>query len=154
MWDPATWYCLSTLWVNWQLSKKYPLTSITWPYRGLTCRPIEVWCSFCLPLTCFRFLTLTDRRLNCNWISLLQSSFISGIKLRLQPRLFPASRGLSRRERPLLAGNPDLSYLMIWRYKKGHTRTSVVEDLDFFHVSRSRLWNDEHFFVLVFDDVN
>ena len=49
--------------------------------------PSEVWCSFCLPLTCFQFLTLTDRRLNCNWISLLQSFFISGIKLRLQPRL-------------------------------------------------------------------
>ena len=29
--------------INWQLSKTgYPLTSITWPYRGLRCRPIEV----------------------------------------------------------------------------------------------------------------
>ena len=51
---------------------KYLLTSITWPYRGLRCRPIEVF-FLSLPLTSFQFST--DRRLNCNWISLLKKFF-------------------------------------------------------------------------------
>ena len=48
--------------INWQLSKTgYPLISITYSYRGLRCRPIEVKYFLKLPLTSYYFSN--DRRL-------------------------------------------------------------------------------------------
>ena len=35
-------YWTSMLWSIGSCQNRYPLTSITWPYRGLRCRPIEV----------------------------------------------------------------------------------------------------------------
>ena len=57
-WEPATWYCTCMLWSI----TRYPLTSFTWPYRGLRCRPIEI---VFLKLSADKLLVfLTDPRLN------------------------------------------------------------------------------------------
>ena len=50
----------------------YLLTSITWPYCKLRCRPIKVVGYV------DKFLVSTDRRPNSNWISLLQCFSLAG----------------------------------------------------------------------------
>ena len=58
----ATWYCTSLhihVVMNWKLSKRYPLTSIIWLYRGLWYRPIEVEDFFkviCWQVTSFQMI--------------------------------------------------------------------------------------------------
>ena len=48
--------------INWKLSKHgNPLTSTTWPYRGLKCRPIEV--EYFLKLSADKLPLSNDRRL-------------------------------------------------------------------------------------------
>ena len=55
--------CFVNVVIHWQLTR-YPLTSITWLYRGLRCRPIEVF-FWSYPLT--RYWFLNDRRLKFNF---------------------------------------------------------------------------------------
>ena len=58
----ATWYCTSLdihVVMNWQLSKRYLLTSIIWLYRGLRYWPIEVEDFFkviCWQVTSFQMI--------------------------------------------------------------------------------------------------
>ena len=47
---------------NWQLSKSYPLTSVTWLYRGLKCT--SNWGGVFFKLSTDQLLVLIDRRLN------------------------------------------------------------------------------------------
>ena len=66
MWEPTTWYCTCMLWSIDSCQNKYLLASITWPYCGLKCWPIEV--------TCFKLSV--DKVLEC--LELVAGSTLSG----------------------------------------------------------------------------
>ena len=85
MWEPAAWYCKSILWSIESCQKRYPLTSITWLYRGPRCRPIVLACLLRLSantLLVFKwsqaqvqlFLKFTGDKL-CLWGALLKFWF-------------------------------------------------------------------------------
>ena len=53
---------------------RYPLTSITWAYRGLRCGPIEVKYFWSYPLT--RYWFSNDRRLKFNFFVLIHMKYV------------------------------------------------------------------------------